>query len=328
MAEARTFSRGGSQSKNSMSRIVSVLSLDGDRLSAELVVRFHRALSGSMAESVTNEIARTTAEVLGEQISQGAVPLTKEELVERVNVRVSAGATKLAELEIRGLHLAGSEAQAGRSASRVRHASTPPPPRERHGSGVMPAVSPDASVQPPLMAPPPPVRTLWPGALSRCPPDASVEEIGELLGPPLRDSIAAAILHSFVAIDPMTTDRLGIVGGGSVVVSELLQELGACFATALYRTLSARDIDRNICSEIVRVAGRYALAPEDFSDAPVSHYLASDAPVRDLATRMAAAIVAPEAAPVIQAAISPYCSAVRGELIAIAAQVRTILAGT
>jgi hypothetical protein len=150
--------------------------------------------------------------------------------------------------------------------------------------------------------------------------------VGELLGVPLRDSIAATILHSFVAIDPVTTDRLSILGGGSgsAVVTELLREVGACFATAAYRVFASFELDQKACSEIVRAACRHALAPEEFPAAHVSRYMASEAPVRDLAGRMAIAIGAPEAAPVIQAAVSPYCSVVRAELVSIAAQIRKL----
>jgi len=152
--------------------------------------------------------------------------------------------------------------------------------------------------------------------------------VGELLGAPLRDSIAATILHSFVAIDPVTTDRLSILGGGAgAVVTELLREVGACFTTAAYRVFASFELDQKTCSEIVRAACRHALAPEEFPAAHVSRYMASEAPVRDLAGRMAIAIGAPEAAPVIQAAISPYCSVVRAELVTIAAQVRKLRNG-
>src|ERR1041384_3111099 len=111
MAAAWSFSRGGSQSKSSMSRLVSTLSLDGDRISAELLVTFHRALSSATAESIADEIARATDEVLGEQISQGEVPLTKEELIHKVQARLSSGAARVTEIEIKSLQIVGTERQ-------------------------------------------------------------------------------------------------------------------------------------------------------------------------------------------------------------------------
>src|SRR5262249_14214639 len=144
--------------------------------------------------------------------------------------------------------------------------SAPPPPRERHGSGTIPSLSASSTIPSPIATPPPPpVRTLWPGALSSCPPGVPAERVGELLGAPLRDSIAATILHSFVAIDPVTTDRLSILGGsGGAVVTELLREVGACFATAAYRVFASFELEQKTCSEIVRAACRHALAPEEF----------------------------------------------------------------
>src|SRR5690348_12753064 len=120
MAAAWSFSRGGSQSKSSMSRLVSTLSLDGDRISAELLVTFHRALSNATAESIADEIARATDEVLGEQISQGEVPLTKEELVSKVQARLSSGAARVTEIEVKSLQIVGTESQGNRSTYRTR----------------------------------------------------------------------------------------------------------------------------------------------------------------------------------------------------------------
>src|SRR5215471_4500214 len=126
MAAAWSFSRGGSQSPGSISRLVSTLSLDGDRISADLIVLFQRALSTATAESVADEIARAATEILGEQISQGDVPLSKEELVARVKVRITASAAKVAELEVKGLYVLGSDAVTNRSTYRLRHAPTRP----------------------------------------------------------------------------------------------------------------------------------------------------------------------------------------------------------
>jgi hypothetical protein len=91
MAAAWSLSRG-SNSRDSVSRLVSTLSLDGYRVAVELVVRFNRSLNKDTAESIGNEVARITDEILGAQISQGSLPLTTDERSEQVLDRASGGA--------------------------------------------------------------------------------------------------------------------------------------------------------------------------------------------------------------------------------------------
>lgn len=307
-----------------MSRLVSTLSLDGDRISADLVVQFQRALSIATAESVADEIARAATEILGDQISQGEVPLSKEELVARVKGRITSSAAKVAELEVKGLYVLGSDAAANRSTYRSRHGSSPPP--RAHASGAITAVRPSGSFQTPALTPPPPprVRTLWPKAIAHCRPGTPVEELGSLLGAPMRDSVASAILHSFVAVDPEAADRL-VLFSASGVVRDVLLEVSACFSSAAYRIFASNDIEPRVASELVRTASSVALDGESLPTDAVSRYMASDAPVRDLAARLAAAIGAPDMAHLVQGALSPYCEVFRDDVTTVASQLRHLV---
>jgi len=310
-----------------MSRLVSTLSLDGDRISADLVVQFHRALSTATAESLADEFARAATEILGDQISQGEVPLSKEELVARVMARVTASAAKVAELEVKGLYVLGSDVNASRSTYRSRYGSSPPPPARSHGSGAITAVRPSSAALPASVLTPPPaprIRTLWPRAVAHCRPGTPVEELGALLGPPLRDSVASAILHSFVAVDPEAADRL-VLFSASNVVRDVLLEVCACFSSAAYRIFASNDIEQRVASELVRAASSVALDGETFPADAVSRYMASESPVRDLATRLAAAIDALDMAHLVQGALSPYCEAFRDDVTTVAGQLRRLV---
>jgi hypothetical protein len=328
MAAAWSFSRGGSQSPSSLSRLVSTLSLDGDRVSADLVVHLKRALSNATADSVADEIARVATEILGDEITQGEVTLSKEELATRIQARISSSAAKATELEVKALYLFGSDANSKRSTYRTRPASQPPPQRSAmHKSGSMPAVTGRVDAEgPPLTAPPAPrLRTLWPRALSGCETCASAEAVGTLLGPALRDSVAAAVLHAFVTIDPQAADRMALFAANGAV-GTILAEVSACFSSAAYRIFLASDLDGSVASDIVRAALRQVLVTDDFPAELFAHYVGSDSPVREMAIRLAAAVGAPDTAGAIQASLSPYCEALRDDLLYVAVQVRTLVA--
>ncbi|HEX4340352.1 MAG TPA: hypothetical protein VH062_30800 [Polyangiaceae bacterium] len=324
MAAAWSFSRGGSQNPVSISRLVSTLTLDGDRISADLIIGFHRTLSNATAESVADEVARAATEVLGDQITQGEVPLAKDELVTRLRARISVSAQKITDIEAKAIYLVGSEVNANKSTFRTRYASPPPPAvGAAHKSGSIPALR---QSSPALTPPPSPrVRTLWPSALSTCGDSATVAEVGSLLGPALRDSVAAAILHAFVAVDPEVADRMELFSGGETVQA-ILVEVSACFASAAYRLFAASGVENGAASELVRVALRHVLAAEAFPASQIAQYMSSDSPVRDLATRVAAAMGAPDTAGSIQGAVSPYCEALRDDLLSVASDVRRLIA--
>jgi hypothetical protein len=311
-----------------MSRQVSTLTLDGDRISADLVVQFQRAVGTATAESIADEIAKAATEILGEQITQGAVRLSKDELATRISARISASAVKSTWIDVKAIQLVGSETNAYKSTYRTRHAS-PPPPAAGHAyeSGVVPTIRRDSALAGADLTPPEPprVRTRWPRALASCEPGAPLGELGLLLGPALRDSVAAAILHVFVAVDPEVTDRMELFSGGEVVDAILL-EVCACFVSAIYRIFSAQGMDLGVATELAHVAVSQVVVGGHFPGAQVDHYRASDSPVRDLAVRIAAALGAPETGPAIQAAVSPYCEALRDDLRSVAGEVLRLIA--
>jgi hypothetical protein len=327
MAAAWSFSRGGSQSPNSVSRLVSTLSLDGDRISADLVIHLKRPLSSATAESVADEIAKAATEILGDEITQGELTFSKDELATRVRARIGSSAGKATDVEVKALYLFGSEANSNKSTYRTRPASPPPPRASAHKSGSMPAVTGRSTVpSPPLTPPPAPrVRTLWPRALSRCESGTSAEDVGTLLGPALRDSVAAAVLHAFVAIDPQAADRMALFAGTGVV-DTILAEVSACFASAAYRIFLATDVDGSVASSVVRAALEQGLGSNELPSELFAHYVGSDSPVREMAARLAASIGAPDTAATIQASVSPYCEALRDDLLSVAVQVRALVA--
>jgi len=324
MAAAWSFSRGGSQSSGSVSRLVSTLSLDGDRISADLVVYLKRPLSSATAESVADEIARAATEILGDEITQGELTLSKEDLATRVRARISASAAKATDVEVKALYLFGSEANSNKSTYRTRVPSGPPQRGASNKSGSIPAVLPPGG---PVLTPPPSprVRTLWPRALSGCEIGASAADIGAQLGPALRDSVAAAVLHAFVAVDPEAADRMELFAA-SGVVGAILVEVSACFSSAAYRIFLSSDVDGSVASDLVREALRQVLATDEFPAELFAHYVGSDSPVREMATRLAAAIGAPETAQTIQASLAAYCEILRDDMLSVAAQVRRLTA--
>src|SRR5690242_16575783 len=83
-----------------VSRDVHARSLDGYRITASVVVKFRRALAEDAAVRVVNEIAEVTADFLGEQISQGRVPVGVSLLADAIRKRTSPTTNKMAELDV------------------------------------------------------------------------------------------------------------------------------------------------------------------------------------------------------------------------------------
>jgi hypothetical protein len=108
-------------------------------------------------------------------------------------------------------------------------------------------------------------------------------------------------------------------------VDTILAEVAACFASAAYRIFLASDVEGSIASGVVRAALSRVLTHE-FPSELFAHYVGSDSPVREMAVRLAAAIGAPETAATVQASVSPYCEALRDDLLSVAVQVRTLVA--
>jgi len=105
----------------------------------------------------------------------------------------------------------------------------------------------------------------------------------------------------------------------------VLVEVCACFSSALYRIFASQDIEQRLTSELVRAASSIALDGESFPAEAVSRYVTSDAPVRDLAMRLAAAIGAADMAHLVQAALSPYCEVFRDDVTAVAGQLKRLV---
>lgn len=325
-------------------RQVSARSLDGFRLSAEIVVKFRRNLAEDAANGFAEEIAQAAADVLGEQISQGRIPLTASELVAAIEKRTTSSVTKATDLEVSLFDKTGAAVGTRRDSppprkdiSGSRSAAPAPPRKDVTGSTAVslpPSGSTAASSSPPsrkgvsgswsavpprdpavatrpsgsaLAAPP---RTLWPMSLSKCTPGISVTEIAAALGPALRDSTAAVLLRVLMAMDPTVTDRLGLFDGRGPVPA-LRTEICACLAAGLRRLLVAAGLEAGSAALLTEVASQKALAAEAPPGAHIGSYATSEAPIHDLARRAASIIGTPEDAAGIYALLSPYCEALR-----------------
>jgi hypothetical protein len=313
---------------------VAARSLDGYRLNAEIVVKFRRNMAEDAATGFAEEIARAAADTLGEQISQGRIPLTASELVAAIEKRASPSVTKATELEVSLLDKTGAAVGARRDSPPPRkdvtgpRSAAPAPPRKdvtgptasssppsRKGvSGSWSAVprDPGVATRPSgsvLAAPP---RTLWPMSLSRCSPGASVSEIAAALGPALRDSTAAVLLRVLMAMDPTVTDRLGLFDGRGPAPA-LRTEICACLAAGLRRVVVATGLEAASAALLAEVASQKALATDAPSGPRIESYATSEAPIHDLARRTASIIGAPDDASAIYALLSPYCEALRAQ---------------
>lgn len=136
-----------------LSRDVLARSLDGYRLAVRLTVRFRRALDDAIAEATADEVAGATNDVLGDQISQGRVPLTKEELGTAILKRVSSATNKVIELDVDAFEVLGGR-QSGQQSARSHRPSV----------GSLPATSPSSAraPTPPTQASSPPTRISTP----------------------------------------------------------------------------------------------------------------------------------------------------------------------
>jgi hypothetical protein len=321
MAAAWTFSRGAHRP---LSRLVSALSLDGARLASEITVRFTRSLADETADSIADEAARVASEVLGEQIAQGKVPLSRSELLTLIEERTMGTVGKVAELRVTALYLVADD-PAGHSTSRTRAPFVPPstPVPSQGNATAPPAASTGLSGQH-VISIPKSVRTLWRMALSGCQPGAPVTQLGHLLGPALRDSAAAVMLRAASSIDPSAVDRMSLFDGKSLAAAQMRREASACFLSALHRVLSSGRVDGDTVAELIDATAREGLAPAEMPRQDVARYLSSEGPVRELSARFAAALQAPRDAGEILSALMPYCDHLRTDLWHVAHEVRRI----
>lgn len=320
MAKAWSFS-GGSQ--DPVSRAISTLCLDGHRLSTEVTVRFNRNVSATTADSIADEVARAAAEVLGEQISQGEIPMTRTELADKIRARSTAPVNRIVEISVNSLSVVSSN-----NGLRSTYRSRPSQPNLSAPS-IAPEKRPSSS--PPSLGPLPshrdanaPMRMLWQAAWSNFTPGVTADELAMALAAPLRDSTAVATMRSLTSVDPSHLDRLALLGGVEPL-PELLRETCSCLAAGMYRVFSASAIDPRITVSVVTGAVRGALAPDDFPVEPLDRYIACGAPVRELAHRSASLLGVPGDALNVQVALSSYCEAVRAELEMVAQEVKRVL---
>lgn len=321
MAAAWSFSRGAHRP---LSRLVSALSLDGHRLASEITVRFTRSLADETAGSIADEAARVASEVLGEQIAQGKVPLSRTELLTLVEERTAATVGKVAELRVTALYLVADEPSHSTSRTRAPVApSSTPAPSSQANVTAPPATSNGLSGQH-VISIPKAVRTLWRLALSGCQPGADLAQLGNLLGPALRDSAAVAMLRAASVVEPAAMDRMSLFESKSHAALQMRREACACFLSALHRVFASGRLDRETIAEILDAAAREALSPEEPPRQEIGRYTASSAPVRELAARLAAILGSPRDAAEIQGALMPYCDHLRTDLWHVAHEVRRL----
>jgi hypothetical protein len=318
MAAAWSFSRGNHRP---VTRLVSALSLDGHRLASEMQVRFTRALADDTAESIADEAARVASEVLSEQISQGKVPISRTEFVAMVETRTAMTVGKVAELRVAALYLVAEERQP-HSTNRNRTAMVPPSTPVPVPAVTAPPPSKTGTSGQHVISIPSNVRTLWRVTLSGCHPGTELQKLGQLLGPPLRDSAAAIIFRAATTVDPATFDRMSLLEGKSVMVAQMQREAAACILAALFRVMTSNRIERDVIATVIEAAGTEALP--DLPRAEIGRYSASESPVKDLASRLAATFEVPKDAPEIHQALLPYCEHLRNDLWHVAHEVQRL----
>lgn len=316
---AWSFPRKG-DAVESVARPLSVESLDGQRVRARLTVRFDRSLAIDVAERHASEVVGAIAAILGEEICGGVVPFTGDELVARVTARARLS-PRVSSFHIGALELADVPPPPFRS-------TIPPAVAERagrpSGSGVMPAVG--TSSRPPTDAASTAIRTLWPRAVPSSSSSITKERIGHLFAPALRDSTAVAVFAVLGAVDPAALDRLELLEGRAraTILPQLRREACACLTAAFYRVLVGAAVEQAAAREVSEAACREALAPDSLPVAEIQRYLASTAPLRDLAHTAAAALGAPDDTSRLFAALSSYGTTLRADFVTAASNVRRV----
>jgi hypothetical protein len=317
MAAAWSFSR--KDGVEATSRVVSVRSLDGRLVRCKIGIRFHRATAKDMAESAADEASMLLAEIIGEEIVQEELPFDGTELVSRLRGRGAGKDGRVAAYNVSELDLVdGKPGRTSTGTSARRPASNPPPPARPSGfipvergaahTSVAPATSRSTPHPDPARS-----RTLWPTALAACPSGVSTDRIGRLLSAALRDSVAQLVLRGSIALEPASTDRLGLLRNRNMdrAMSLVVTAAGACLGAALYRVLVAAHVPQKDALEIVETASREALGADSADADTLGRYMASDAPLRDLSRRTAAALGSSDDAMRIFESLTPYADALR-----------------
>jgi hypothetical protein len=323
MAAAWTFSR--KDGVEATSRVVSVRSLDGRLVRCKFALRFHRAVPRDVAESAADEASMLLAEIIGEEIVQDELPFDGAELVHRVRTRSGNRDNRVAAYNVSELDLVPDPSKAARSSGGMQAAarktpSTPPPPARP--SGFIPVGRPSvpSSAVPTQKSGMPPsngarAHTLWATALASCPPGTGTDRIGRLLSAPLRDSVAQLVLRGSIALEPASVDRLALLRDRNMdrPLSLVITAAGACLGAALYRVLVSASIPQKEALEIVEMASREALGADAADADTLGRYMSSDAPLKDLSRRAAAAIGSSDDAPRIFESLSSYAEVLRSD---------------
>lgn len=350
MAAAWSFSK--KDGVETISRVVSVRSLDGRLVRCKVGVRFHRAAAKEVVESAADEAAMLLSEIIGEEIIQDELPFDAMELGNRLKNRTNGRDSRIAAYNVSELDLVRAQnhgrtstgvGQTGRKAG----GSNPPPPARPSGFVSRATPSPGTSVvpsrpgaqsavvpttQPPVAPSRPPglpqarSRTLWATALASCPTGANTGRIGQLLSAPFRDSVAQLVLQCAIALEPASTDRLALLRDRTMdrAMSLVVSAAGACLGAALYRVLVAAPLPQRDALEIVETACREALGSDAADAETLGRYMASDSPLRDLARRAAAALGNSDDAARIFEALSQYAETLRADFAETVKQVQNI----
>jgi hypothetical protein len=322
---AWSFPRKG-DAVESVARPLSVESLDGQRVRGRLTVRFDRPLAIDVAERQTSDLVAAIAAIIGEEICGGVVPFTGDELVAKVTARARTASARVSSFHVGALELADVTSPAA-YASR----STVPPSvapraagRSSGSSGVMPAVG--ASSRAPADAASTAIRTLWARAVPAPSSSITKDRMGRLFAPALRDSTAVAVFAMLAAVDPAALDRLELLEGRArtSLLPQLRREACACLTAAFYRVLVGAAVEQEAAREVSETACREALAPDPLPAAEIQRYLASSAPLRDLAHCAAAALGAPDDTSRLFAALSSYGTTLRADFVTAASSVRRV----
>ncbi|HEX7672136.1 MAG TPA: hypothetical protein VF395_21220 [Polyangiaceae bacterium] len=336
---AWSFPRKG-DAVESVARPISVESLDGQRVRGRLTVRFDRPIPIDAAERCGLEIASTVATIMGEEICEGRLPFGSDELVAKVTARSRLNA-RIATFGFSALEVADigppqysarpappasrSPSPGARSLTPQGHPAAPPSHKPSSASGVMSSVG-GGSARPAADPAPNGVRTLWPRAIGTSQVGLTTDRIGRLFAPALRDSTAAAVFAMLGATDPAALDRLELIEGHrkALVLPLLRREASACIAAALYRVLMGASVEQGVSHEVALTACGEALDPDPAPLAEIQRYVASAAPLRDLAHVAAAALGAPDDGARLFAVLSSYGSALRSDLVVAASSVKRV----
>jgi hypothetical protein len=263
------------------------------------------------------------AEIIGEEIVQDELPFDGAELVHRVRTRAGNRDNRVAAYNVSELDLVPDPSKAARShgatqPSARKTPSTPPPARP---SGFIPVGRPSvpSSVVPTQKSGAPTdgarSHTLWASALASCAPGTATDRIGRLLSAPLRDSVAQLVLRGSIALEPASVDRLALLRDRNMdrPLSLVITAAGACLGAALYRVLVSAAVPQKDALEIVETASREALGVDAADAETLGRYMSSDAPLKDLSRRVAAALGSSDDAPRIFESLSSYAEVLRSD---------------